>query len=253
MFDHAGAPDDAAAGQAAAEAAVRVLVVDDHEDIRVPLATYLRRCGLQVATAGSAAAMHAQLASAPFDLVVLDIMLPDASGLELCRRIGASLPVILLTARAALGDRVTGLQNGADDYVTKPFAPSELLARIQAVLRRQARAAPASARTAPLRFDGWRFDLARRELRDAAGQDVPLSEVEFQLLSVLVQHANEVLSRDRLLDLTRRSGEAVFDRSIDKQISRLRHKLEADPRRPALIKTAWGNGYIFVAQVSAGA
>ncbi|MGC3985560.1 MAG: response regulator [Pseudorhodoferax sp.] len=255
MFDHAGQPDDAAAGQAPAEAAVRVLVVDDHEDIRVPLAAYLRRCGLQVATAGSAAAMHAQLAGQAFDLVVLDIMLPDASGLDLCRDIGGApgLPVILLTARATLGDRVAGLQTGADDYVVKPFEPSELLARIHAVLRRQARPLLPAARSSVLVFDGWRFDVARRELRDRAGQDVPLSEVEFQLLLVLVQHANEVLSRERLLDLTQRGEQSVFDRSIDKQISRLRQKLEADPRKPALIKTAWGNGYIFVANVSAHA
>jgi two-component system OmpR family response regulator len=255
MFDHAGTPGDAAAGQAPAEAPVRVLVVDDHEDIRVPLATYLRRCGLQVATAGSAAAMHAQLAGSPVDLVVLDIMLPDASGLDLCRTIGGALglPVILLTARAALNDRVTGLQTGADDYVVKPFEPSELVARIHAVLRRQARTALPAARSSGLVFDGWTFDVARRELRDRAGQDVPLSEVEFQLLLVLVQHANEVLSRERLLDLTQRGEQSVFDRSIDKQISRLRQKLEADPRKPALIKTAWGNGYIFVANVSARA
>jgi two-component system OmpR family response regulator len=243
--------DGSAQAEPAARAPARVLVVDDHADIREPLAQYLVRCGLQVAGAASAAGMHAQLAAQRFDLVVLDIMLPDADGLSLCRHVSGTLglPVILLTARAALPDRVAGLQTGADDYVVKPFEPSELLARIQAVLRRQSRAAAAPARATRLRFDGWTFDLARRSLHDVADQPLPLSEAEFQLLAVLVAHANEVLSRDRLLDLTQRSAQSVFDRSIDTQISRLRRKLEADPRRPALIKTAWGNGYIFVADV----
>lgn len=256
MLDHAGAPETAAAVpfmHAAMPQPARVLVVDDHADIREPLAQYLQRCGLQVRTAGSAAGLHAQLASRPFDLVVLDIMLPDGDGLDLCRHIDTTLatPVILLTAKAALRDRVAGLQTGADDYVVKPFEPSELLARIHAVLRRQSRAPAPAVRRTCLAFDGWVFDLARRELRTPAGQPLALSEVEFQLLSVLVAHANEVLTRERLLDLTQRNEQAVFDRSIDTQISRLRRKLEADPRRPALIKTAWGNGYIFVANVRA--
>lgn len=252
MFDQASTPDDAPPGAPAA-AAPRVLVVDDHESIRTPLAAYLHREGLQVATAASATAMQAQLAAASFDLVVLDRMLPDGDGLQLCEQLGEThgLPVILLTARAALADRVAGLRTGADDYVVKPFEPAELLARIHAVLRRQARAARPARTDARLCFDGWCFAPARRELRDPDGAQVPLGEAEFQLLKVLVHHANQVLSRDRLLDLTQRGEQTVFDRSIDTQISRLRRKLEADPRRPTLIKTAWGNGYIFVADVRA--
>ena len=235
-----------------AGAPVRILVVDDHADIREPLAAYLQRQGWRVATAGSAAGMYAQLASQSFDLVVLDVMLPDADGLQLCTYVTEThgVPVILLTAKATLRDRVAGLQTGADDYVVKPFEPSELVARIHVVLRRQSRAAAPAARKLRLAFDGWVLDLARRELSNHAAQAVALSEAEFQLLAVLVAHANEVLSRERLLDLTQRNEQQVFDRSIDTQISRLRRKLETDPRRPALIKTAWGNGYIFVADVT---
>jgi two-component system OmpR family response regulator len=234
-------------------AAPRVLVVDDHAEIRDALSAYLRRQGMEVVTAANAAGMHLQLVQHSVDLIVLDIMLPDQDGLSLCQQLSGSLgtPVILLTARAGLQDRIAGLQHGADDYVVKPFEPSELVARIHAVLRRQARPAPAASSGALLGFDGWVFDAARRTLTDPHGQPVAMSEAEFQLLSVFMGHANEVLSRDRLLDLTQRRDQRVFDRSIDTQVSRLRRKLEADPRHPKMLKTAWGNGYIFVADVRA--
>lgn len=241
------AVDDSAPGDAPAQ----VLVVDDHADIREPLVTYLARCGLRAVGAADGKAMRTQLALQHFDLIVLDIMMPGEDGLSLCRHVAATsgTPVILLTARTGLAERVRGLEVGADDYLVKPFDPPELVARIRAVLRRQARAAGAATRGARLLFDRWMFQPARRELSDATGRPVPLSEAECQLLSVLVANANQVLSRDTLLELTQRSDQSVFDRSIDTQISRLRRKLERDARRPELIKTVWGNGYLFAAEV----
>lgn len=229
--------------------APRILVVDDHPDIREPLAAYLRRHGLDVRTAADGACLRAQLAQQAFSLIVLDVMLPDEDGLSLCtfatRTYGT--PVILLTAKAATPDRIAGLQIGADDYVVKPFDPGELLARIQAVLRRAG--SPSAAPGGRFQLAKWVLDAGRRELRDACGAQVALSDSEFQLLFVLAAHANQVLSRDRLLDLMQRNNQQVFDRAIDTQISRLRRKLEDDPRRPGLIKTAWGNGYTLVGDV----
>lgn len=235
-------------------AAARVLVVDDHADIRDPLAAYLERHGLAVSTAADAAQMRHLLRYQPFDLIVLDIMLPDEDGLSLCRHVTHSLdtPVIFLTAMAASADRVAGLETGADDYVVKPFDPPELVARIRSVLRRHASARNATQRAASSRFgfDGWVIDIHRRQLQDPEGRSVALSEAEHQLLAVLVTHPQTVLSRERLLDLTRRDADfGVFDRSVDTQVSRLRRKLEADPRRPGMIKTAWGNGYLFAPAV----
>ena len=227
----------------------RVLVVDDHADIRDSLAAYLRRNGLDVATAADASEARTMLAERPFDLIVLDIMLPGEDGMSLCRFVSPKLgvPIIFLTAMAAPHQRVAGLEIGADDYVVKPFDPPELVARIRTVLRRQARTVrPVEPR---LGFEGRVLDMGRRELLDATGLPVQLSETEFQMLSVLVAHPNTVLTRERLLDLTQRGDLEVFDRSVDTQISRLRRKLEVDPRRPSLIKTAWGNGYLFVADV----
>lgn len=228
-----------------------VLVVDDHADIREPLAEYLRRNGLQVTTAADAIEARVLLAEKSFELIVLDIMLPGEDGMSLCRFIAPTLgvPVIFLTAMAAPHQCVAGLEIGADDYVVKPFDPGELVARIRTVLRRQARTV--RPRQPRLGFLGWVLDMGRRELLDAAGRPVVLSEAEFQLLGVLAAHPNTVLSREQLLDLTQRGGLEVFDRSVDTQISRLRRKLEVDPRRPELIKTAWGNGYLFVANVRA--
>jgi len=232
----------------------RVLVVDDHADIRDPLATYLERHGLEVSTAATASQMRHLLQHSAFDLIVLDIMLPDEDGLSLCRHVTEALdtPIIFLTAMATSADRVRGLESGADDYVVKPFDPPELVARIRGVLRRNARGRATSPRAAASRFmfDGWVLDVARRQLRNSEGRDVPLSETEHQLLAALVQHPQTVLSRERLLDLTQRDAElGVFDRSVDTQVSRLRRKLEVDPRRPGMIKTAWGNGYLFTPTV----
>ena len=230
----------------------RILVVDDHADIRDPLAAFLRRHDLEVLTAADAAAARTLLRQHPIDLVVLDIMLPGEDGLSLCRHLAetSSTPVILLTAMASQDDRVAGLEIGADDYVTKPFDPRELVARIKGMLRRLGRAATGwhGRRYA---FADWTLDMARRELVDAGGEPVALSTSEFRLLGVLVERAGKVLSRDELLDLTRDGEVQNFDRSIDSQVSRLRKKLESDPRRPRLLKTSWGDGYVFTADVKA--
>ena len=230
----------------------RILVVDDHADIRDPLAAFLRRHDLEVLTAADAATARTLLRQHRIDLVVLDVMLPGEDGLSLCRHLAetSSTPVILLTAMASQEDRVAGLEIGADDYVTKPFDPRELVARIKGMLRRLSRAATGwhGRRYA---FGDWTLDMARRELVDAGGEPVALSTSEFRLLGVLVERAGKVLSRDELLDLTRDGEVQNFDRSIDSQVSRLRKKLESDPRRPRLLKTSWGDGYVFTADVKA--
>jgi two-component system OmpR family response regulator len=233
--------------------APHILVVDDHRDIRDLIGRYLVKNGLRVTTAENAASARRALKAAVVDLVVLDIMMPGEDGLSLCRHLRETgqVPVILLTAMAEDTDRVVGLEMGADDYVTKPFNPRELLARIRAVLRRTSNGPrqrdPIEARR--LGFDRFILDVARRELVDADGVSAPLSTAEFQLLSAFVKRPHMVLSRDQLLDLTSGRAPQVFDRSIDNQVSRLRKKIEPDPRTPTLIKTVWGGGYMFTADV----
>ncbi|WP_312519098.1 response regulator [Massilia sp.] len=234
----------------------RILVVDDHADIRDPLAAYLRRHDLDVLTAADAACARTLLRQHQVDLVVLDIMLPGEDGLSLCRHLASTTatPVILLTAMADQADRVAGLEMGADDYVVKPFDPRELVARIKGMLRRLGQLGRAAGNWRAPRsysFAHWTLDMDRRELRDANGEPVALSGAEFRLLSVLVERAGTVLSRDELLDLTRDGDVQNFDRSIDSQVSRLRKKLESDPRKPRLLKTSWGDGYVFTADVKA--
>jgi len=235
-----------------------ILVVDDHQDIRDPLAAYLQRFGFDVATAYDGKDMRERLAQRRFDLILLDVMLPGENGLSLCRHVVEHLhiPVILLTAVTEQADRVAGLEVGADDYVVKPFDPRELVARIRSVLRRVQRQddaapqEPLNERSEPrFLFDGWVLDTRRRELHSPQETLIALSATEFHLLRVLLEHPNRVLSRDQLLDLTQRTELVMFDRSIDSQISRLRKKLEADPRRPGLLKTIRGGGYMLTAKV----
>lgn len=235
----------------AADTPAQVLVVDDHADIREPLVSYLERCGLRAFGAVDGPDMRSQLAARHFDLIVLDIMLPGEDGLSLCRHVAETTgtPIIMLTAKTGLAERVHSLELGADDFLPKPFDPPELVARIRAVLRRHARAPAAATRNGFLQFDRWMFHPMRRELCDMNGRPVFLSEAEYQLLSVLVAHANQVLSRETLLELTQRGDQSMFDRSIDTQISRLRKKLEPNPRRPDLLKTVRGDGYLFAAKI----
>ncbi len=235
------------------ETTPHILVVDDHREIRDLLARYLAKHGLRVSVANGGGTMKKELKTSAIDLVVLDIMMPGEDGLSLCRHLRETtdIPVILLTAMAEDTDRVVGLEIGADDYVTKPFNPRELLARIKAVLRR-AQSLP--ARREPLdgnrvRFDRWTFDVDQRELLDEEGVATPLSTAEFRLLGAFLDHPGMVLSREQLLDLTSGRAAQVFDRSIDNQVSRLRRKIEADPKNPMLIKTVWRGGYRFTADV----
>lgn len=230
-----------------------ILIVDDHRDIREPLGAYLRRHDLRVSLAADAAAARAVLAAGAVDCIVLDVMMPGEDGLSLCRHVREvhDTPVILLTAMAGQTDRIVGLEIGADDYVTKPFDPRELLARIKNLLRRS-RALPRSREPSDgsrLAFDRWVLDTDRRHLVDGAGEIVALSTAEFRLLAALVRHPRVVLSRDQLLDLTSGRAAQPFDRSIDNQVSRLRRKLERDPAQPDLIKTVWGGGYTLAAEV----
>ncbi|MDH5409853.1 MAG: response regulator transcription factor [Alphaproteobacteria bacterium] len=230
-----------------------ILVVDDEREIREPLAKYLARNGLRATIAANAGDARKELKTSAIDLVVLDIMMPGEDGLSLCRHLRETtdIPVILLTAMAEDTDRVIGLEIGADDYLTKPFNPRELLARIRAVLRR-ARSIPRPREAAAgerLKFGGWVLDTNRRELIDSDGVAAPLSTAEFKLLSTFLRRPGLVLSREQLLDLTSGRAADVFDRTIDNQVSRLRRKIEADPKDPVLVKTVWGGGYMFTADV----
>jgi len=229
-----------------------ILVVDDSPDIRDPLARYLAKNGIRVSKANGGQELRRALKTSAIDLVVIDIMMPGEDGLSLCRfmRETTNIPVILLTALSEETDRVVGLEIGADDYVVKPFNPRELLARIRAVLRRSQSLPRTPASNAKrIRFDRWTLDVPRQELIDTDDVAVPLSTAEFRLLSVFLERPRMVLSREQLLDLT--SGRALepFERSIDNQVSRLRKKVEIDPKSPVIIKTVWGGGYSLAADV----
>ena len=231
---------------------VRLLLVDDEATLREPLADYLVRQGFVVDQAGSAAEARTRLRDTPPDLVLLDIMMPGEDGLSLCRHLAESqaIPTILLTARGEATDRIVGLEIGADDYVTKPFEPRELVARIRSVLRRASKgAAAATEEEHDFLFDGWRLDPLKRKLTDPEGAVVAISSVEFRLLMAFLEHPRQVLDRDRLLDMVQGREAHLFDRAVDNQISRLRRKIEADSRNPTLIQTVWGGGYMLAADV----
>jgi two-component system OmpR family response regulator len=233
-----------------------VLVVDDDLEIRSLLRDYLQKNGYRVTAAGDGKEMWAAFEAAPPDLVVLDLMLPGDDGLTLCRdlRARSAVPVIMLTARGEETDRIVGLEMGADDYLPKPFNPRELLARIKSVLRRTRmlpeNLQPDSART--IRFAGWTLDVATRNLLSPQGVVVALSGTEYKLLRIFAAHPNRVLTRDQLIDLMLSRDASPFDRSIDVQVSRLRHRLDEDASEPAIIKTVRGEGYVLAAPVEAG-
>ncbi len=231
-----------------------ILVVDDHSEIRDLLKRFLEQHGMRVSCARDGKEMKRLLDEREFDLLVLDLMMPGEDGLTLCRelRVKSRLPIIMLTAMGEETDRIIGLEMGADDYLAKPFNPRELLARIKAVMRRtQAEIQPVpEALTRDLRFDRWLLDINRRELVDEEGVGMSLSTAEFDLLKVFLERPQRVLSRDQLLDLARGREAVAFDRAIDTLVSRLRRKLERDPKNPELIKTIWGGGYLFAADVT---
>src|SRR5262245_61668379 len=230
-----------------------ILVVDDHRDIRESLVLFLKKNGKRATAVDGAEAARRALRENHIDCVILDIMMPGEDGLSLCRHIRETnqIPVILLSARAEDLDRIIGLEVGADDYVVKPFNPRELLARIDAVLRRT-HALPPNVDAysgEALRFDRWTLKLAEREVVDAPGAAQELSTGEYRLLITFLNRPKVVLSRYQLLDLAFDRGADVFDRAVDTQVSRLRRKIEADARTPRLIKTVWGGGYVFTAPV----
>lgn len=231
-----------------------IVVIDDHREIRDLVAAYLSRHGFRVSVAESGAALRRILERGTADLLVLDIMMPGEDGLSICRQIRGSndLPIIFLTAMADDTDRIIGLELGADDYLVKPFNPRELLARVRAVLRRTSGASPPreASKDQIIDFHGWRLHVRRRELQSRDGLGVALSTAEFRLLKVFLDHPHSVLTRDELLDLTVGRTADPFDRSIDNQVSRLRKKIEPDPKNPTIIQTHWGGGYSLSVEVS---
>ena len=273
-----------------------ILVVDDDAETRNLLREYLQKNGYRVSAAADGPAMRAAMNVAQPDLVVLDVMLPGEDGLSLCRDLRArgNVPVIMLTARGEETDRIVGLELGADDYITKPFSPNEVIARVRALLRRAHRAAPDDhrivglemgaddylpkpfnprellariktilrrTRTLPenlqpeasgtLRFGGWSLDTATRDLLSPAGVVVALSGTEYKLLRIFLAHPGRVLNRDQLIDLMLSRDASPFDRSIDVQVSRLRHRLGDTAKEPAIIKTVRGEGYVLSVPVEA--
>lgn len=233
-----------------------ILIVDDDREIRDLLCAYLRRNGLRASALPDGRGLRAFLEADPADLIVLDLTLPGEDGLTLCRDLRARdrnpTPILMLTARGDEADRILGLEMGADDYLAKPFAARELLARVKAILRR-ARMIPPDLRLTEagrdLLFGGWRLEAAARRLIDAQGVVVALSGAEFRLLRAFLEHPQRPLSRDRLLSLTQGREAEVFDRSIDLLVSRLRRSLRDDAREPRFIKTLRSEGYVFALPV----
>jgi two-component system, OmpR family, response regulator len=239
--------------RAMAQASPNILVVEDDRETRALIAKYLRSNACHVTTAADGREMTRVMVDRRVDLLILDVMLPGEDGLSLCRKVRAEseTPIIMLTARGEDVDRIVGLEMGADDYLAKPFNPRELLARIHAVLRRQAfgqnasRAEPATA----LGFAGWRIDVRLRELRNPDGARVVMTSAEFDLLQTFCERPGRVLSRDVLLDFTHGRNAGSFERSIDVLVSRIRRKIEPDPREASLIKTVRSGGYVFTPRV----
>jgi DNA-binding response OmpR family regulator len=234
------------------QGAEHILIVDDHQDICDLVDEYLRGEGYRVSSANNGTEMRRTLQANKIDLILLDLMLPGEDGLALARevRVQSNVGIIILTGRGETLDRIIGLEMGADDYLPKPFHLRELLARVKSVLRRaSARDIVMTEKPSLAAFNGWRLDLSARVLTAPNGDDVRLTTGEFDLLAAFVAHPNQVLSRDRLLDLARNREAGPFDRTIDVQVGRLRRKLDDDPTDPTLIKTVRGTGYIFTAPV----
>jgi two-component system, OmpR family, response regulator len=242
-----GRPQDGVIGLSMMQSP-HVLLVEDDPEIRKLVSQFLQSNGIRIATSADGREMDQTLKDNRIDLLVLDIMLPGEDGLSICRRLRAlsNLPVIMLTAKGEDIDRIIGLEIGADDYLTKPFNPRELLARIRAVLRRGASDSVSESRgVSILTFDGWRLDPNIRQLHDPDGARVALTGAEFDLLFVFCERPRRVLSRDQLIDLTQGRSAAPFERSIDVLVSRLRQKMEKEPKDPRLIQTIRSGGYMF--------
>ena len=228
----------------------KILVVDDDKRLRDLLQRYLSEQGFTVRTAENAEMMDKAMARDTFDLVILDLMLPGEDGLSICRRLRASEPqqaIIMLTAKGDEIDRIVGLEMGADDYLPKPFNPRELVARIQAVLRRRVTVVPGAptAEGKTITFGNIEVDLATRTLK-RGGEPQSLTTGEFAVLKALLEHPRQPLSRDRLMTLARGREQGPFDRAIDVQVSRLRKLIEPEPATPRYLQTVWGFGYVFI-------
>ncbi|EMW3560070.1 two-component system response regulator OmpR [Proteus mirabilis] len=228
----------------------KVLIVDDDLRLRSLLERYLTEQGFQIRTAANSDQMDRLLTRESIHLIVLDLMLPGEDGLSICRRLRSQnnpIPIIMVTAKGEEVDRIVGLEIGADDYISKPFNPRELLARIRAVLRRQANELPGapSQDNVIVSFGKFKLNLGTREMFHE-DQHMPLTSGEFAVLKVLVSHPREPLSRDKLMSLARGREYSAMERSIDVQISRLRRMIEEDPTHPRYIQTVWGLGYVFV-------
>lgn len=231
-----------------------VIALDDDESVRTLIAEYLADNDIRVTAVASGRQLDEVLAREAIDLLVLDLRLPGEDGLQIARRLreSSTIPILMLTGRAEEADRVMGLELGADDYLTKPFSPRELLARIRALLRRakaNATIADDLARVRAYRFGGWELNIGLRKLRSVDGGTVELTNGEFALLTAFLSAPQRVLTRDQLLDLSRLHNAEVYDRSIDVQILRLRRKIEPDPARPRYIRTERGAGYVFAVAV----
>ena len=230
-----------------------ILVVEDDREISALVARYLRSNDCRVTVAGNGRDVDRVMNGSRIDLIVLDLMLPGEDGLSLCKRLRthSQVPIVMLTAKGDEVDRILGLEMGADDYLSKPFNPRELLARVRAVLRRSTITAlnPATSSAHVLSFLGWQIHRVLRELRNPAGARVTLTDAEFGLLQVFCERPGRVLSRDQLLDLTQGRSAGVFERSIDILVSRLRRKIESDPHYPSIIKTVRSGGYLFTPAV----
>ncbi len=224
-----------------------ILLVEDDRETAALVSRFLRSHDFRAKAVANGRDMDAALRDNRFDLVVLDLMLPGEDGLSLCRRLRATsaMPIIMLTARSEEIDRILGLEMGADDYLAKPFNPRELLARIRAVLRRSGAPSPTEAEAVVITFAGWKLDKSVRRLFNPAGERVALTSAELDLLLAFCDRPRRVLSRDQLLDLTQGREAGPFERSIDVLVSRLRQKMESNPREPELIQTVRASGYMF--------
>ncbi len=231
-----------------------ILALDDDPAVRDLVSEYLSQNELRVTAVASGRELDEAMARETVDLVVLDLRLQGEDGLQIARRLreASAIPILMLTGRAEEADRVMGLELGADDYLTKPFSPRELLARIRALLRRaraQSTVADAIAKVRAYRFGGWELNIGLRKLKSPKGETVDLSKGEFSLLTAFLASPQRVLSRDQLLEMSRLHNAEVYDRSIDIQILRLRRKIEADPAQPKFIATERGAGYVFAVPV----
>jgi two-component system OmpR family response regulator len=238
------------------ESISRIAVVEDDPEISRMMSSYMTDHGFEVTAARSGRDLDRVMSGGKIDCVILDVGLPGEDGLSICRRLRgkSTVPIIMVTGRGTDTDRIVGLELGADDYLPKPFNPRELLARVRAVMRRSVMSEAPPAETPPvLMFEGWRLDMSRRQLFGPDGAPRSLTSGEFNILAIFCQHPRKVLSRDDLLDLLHGRAAAVFDRSIDVQISRLRRKIETNLKDPSFIKTVRYGGYFFTPLVTATA